>query len=52
MIAHTCHAHACFRKVPPAMLFCGAHWRRLPQPAQAVIWREYRNGQEIDKRPS
>ncbi len=49
---HTCHAHACFRKVEPAKLMCYAHWKKLPKAAQDVIWREYRPGQEIDKRPS
>jgi len=34
------------------MLFCGKHWRMLSKSAQAVIWREYRPGQERDKNPS
>ena len=34
------------------MLFCGKHWRMLSKNAQAVIWKEYRPGQERDKNPS
>ncbi len=51
-MSHTCHAHGCSLAVPPKMLFCRAHWAKLGKPYQAAIWREYRQGQENDKRPS
>jgi hypothetical protein len=34
------------------MLACRKHWHSLPKAIQDAIWREYRTGQEIDKRPS
>lgn len=49
---HTCHASGCEREVPPAMFMCRAHWYSLRAPMRAAIWREYRPGQEVDKRPS
>lgn len=52
MTLHTCHAHECYRKVPPKLLMCPAHWGKLEKRAQAVIWGLYRPGQELDKQPS
>jgi len=49
---HTCHAHGCTKSVPPRMFMCRAHWFSLPRATQASIWREYRAGQEDDKKPS
>lgn len=49
---HTCHAHRCERVVPPRLLMCLAHWRRVPRRLQAGVWAHYRTGQEADKRPS
>jgi len=34
------------------MFTCRVHWFALPKELRDAIWREYRNGQEIDKRPS
>jgi hypothetical protein len=34
------------------MLFCLTHWRALPQKIKDAVWREYRPGQERDKKPS
>jgi hypothetical protein len=34
------------------MFACPTHWRALPKKIQDAIWREYRSGQEKDKRPS
>lgn len=31
---------------------CGSHWRMVSQRNQAAVWKHYRHGQEIDKRPS
>jgi len=31
---------------------CGPHWFTLPAGLRAKVWRTYRPGQEIDKRPS
>lgn len=49
---HTCHALNCGKAVPPKLLMCAKHWRMVPQPMQAEIWRHYRPGQEIDKMPT
>jgi len=49
---HTCHAHGCGTPVPPAMFMCRSHWYALRAPMRAAVWREYRRGQEVDKRPS
>lgn len=34
------------------MFTCKAHWVALPRVIRRAIWREYRKGQEVDKRPS
>jgi len=31
---------------------CLRHWRMVPRDLQRAIWRHYRKGQEIDKRPT
>lgn len=49
---HTCHAHGCTCPVPPRMFTCRTHWKQLPLAYQRLIWLVYREGQEIDKRPS
>lgn len=49
---HECHARGCATKVPPRLLMCGPHWRRVPKELQEAVWKTYRKGQEIDKRPT
>lgn len=49
---HTCHATGCEVNVPPAMLMCKRHWYMVPRPLRDRVWRLYRPGQEIDKRPT
>lgn len=49
---HHCHWPDCTAKVPPAMWGCKRHWYALPLTLRRAIWRTYRPGQEIDKRPS
>lgn len=34
------------------MFACREHWYDLPKKLRDAIWREYRDGQEVDKRPS
>lgn len=51
-MSHLCHAEGCAKNVPPRMLFCAPHWRLVPPPWKAMVWQEYRKGQEVDKRPS
>lgn len=51
-MSHTCHATGCGKPVAPKFLMCGKHWAMVPKPQQAEIWRHYRPGQEVDKRPS
>lgn len=49
---HTCHAKGCDVRVPPKMLMCRRHWYMVPKALRDAIWDTYREGQEIDKRPS
>jgi hypothetical protein len=51
-MVHTCHAHGCEVRVPPKMFMCKRHWFSLRKPMRDAIWREYRPGQEDDKRAS
>lgn len=52
MSAHYCHAAGCGSEVPPKLLMCYRHWRMVPKDIQALVWKHYRPGQEIDKRPT
>lgn len=52
MAEHLCHAEGCEIAVPPKMHMCLKHWRMVPKAVQDLIWKHYRTGQEIDKRPS
>jgi hypothetical protein len=49
---HLCHARGCAKKVPPKLLMCLRHWRLVPPAIRRLVWKHYRPGQEIDKRPS
>jgi hypothetical protein len=51
-MTHMCHAEGCSKAVPPKHLMCGRHWAMVPLSQQREIWRHYRPGQEVDKRPS
>lgn len=49
---HQCHIPGCGVAVPPELLMCPAHWRYVPTPIKALVWKHYRVGQCDDKRPS
>lgn len=49
---HTCHARECKVACPPTYLMCGRHWRMVPATIQREVWKHYREGQCVDKRPS
>lgn len=49
---HRCHAIGCETEVEPKLLMCRPHWKMVPKFLQKEIWRWYRPGQEIDKKPS
>lgn len=51
-MSHTCHARGCTVEVPPEMLMCIDHWRKVPRNLQLAVWKTYRRGQEVDKSPS
>lgn len=51
-MTHTCHWPDCTKPVPPRMWGCREHWFKLPKHLRDAIWKEYRPGQEIDKKPS
>jgi hypothetical protein len=42
----------CEKEVPPKLLMCLTHWRMVPRRLQRLVWKHYRPGQEIDKRPT
>lgn len=52
MTEHVCHAVGCTTPVPPKMHMCLQHWRMVPKAVQDLIWKHYRAGQEVDKRPT
>lgn len=49
---HVCHADGCEVEIAPAFLMCSKHWRMVPKPLQAAVWRYFRPGQEQAKDPS
>lgn len=51
-VSHLCHAIGCSLEVPPKLLMCARHWFMLPENMRQNVWRAYRAGQEVDKRPS
>lgn len=51
-MTHLCHWPDCPIAVPPKMYMCKSHWFKLPKVLRDAIWRHYRPGQEVDKRPS
>jgi hypothetical protein len=50
--SHRCHAIGCEIPVEPKLLMCFRHWKMVPKFLQKEIWRWYRPGQEVDKKPS
>ncbi len=52
MEKHTCHVDNCNVVVPPKMLMCANHWRRVPQKEQLAVYKTYKPGQEVNKNPS
>ncbi len=51
-VHHHCHWPGCTTHVKPALWGCKYHWFLLPEQLRNEIWRTYRPGQEITKRPS
>jgi hypothetical protein len=51
-MSHKCHWPTCDLEVPPKMWGCRGHWFTLPGNLRSLIWRTYREGQEVDKKPS
>ena len=51
-IAHHCHARGCKKVILPGVFMCRPHWEIVPDPLKDEIWRTYRPGQEVDKKPS
>ena len=49
---HHCHAIGCDKPISPRLLMCYAHWRATPLPLRKEVWKQYRRGQEVDKRPT
>lgn len=52
MANHVCHVNRCGARVPPTMLMCADHWRRVPKALRSAVQSSYRRGQCHDKRPS
>lgn len=51
-LRHVCHARGCNTPISPKMAMCRRHWFKVPEALQAQIYELYREGQEIDKKPS
>lgn len=51
-MTHHCHWPGCTVETPPAMWGCRKHWFTLPHSIRSAIWKAYRPGQEVDKKPS
>lgn len=49
---HYCHATGCQTQVKPSLLMCKKHWSLVPDEIQKEVWKHYRKGQEVDKKPS
>ena len=49
---HVCHAEGCDVPIPPKLLMCLTHWRRVPKELQQAVWANYVPGQEIFKNPT
>lgn len=49
---HKCHAEGCDVLVAPKFLMCWPHWKMVPGNIRKALWKEYRQGQEVDKRPT
>ena len=49
---HRCHWVGCEVVVPPRLWGCKKHWFMLPKRIRDKIWKTYRPGQEVDKKPS
>ncbi|AFW96153.1 hypothetical protein ANA_C13491 [Anabaena sp. 90] len=49
---HYCHLPSCCMKVKPQYLMCSSYWKLVPAYLQALVYKNYRQGQEIDKKPS
>lgn len=47
-----CHALGCQKEIKPSVLMCSNHWRKVPDDIKDDIWKYYRRGQEIDRKPS
>ncbi len=45
-------AKGCNRAIAAKFLMCGRHWVMVPPELQTAVYREYRPGQEIDKKPT
>jgi hypothetical protein len=51
-MSHTCHADGCKVAVSPKLFMCASHWAMVPHPLQREVWKHYRPGQEVDKKPT
>ena len=51
-LGHHCHARGCTKEIPPEMLMCFAHWKKVPRVIQRAVWASYRRGQCDDRKPS
>lgn len=52
MTGHVCHALRCAEEVPPRLLMCRRHWRKVPRRLQRALQAAYVPGQEARKDPS
>lgn len=51
-MTHSCHNPNCGKPLPARLVSHKSSWFALPKLLRDAIWRHYRKGQEVDKRPS
>jgi hypothetical protein len=44
MATHQCPIDGCDVQVPPHLLMCRSHWRRVPKELQRRVYDTYANG--------
>jgi hypothetical protein len=51
-LIHKCHYPQCEITVDPSLHMCQAHWFSIPVELRENLISAYRDGQELDERPS
>ena len=49
---HLCHAHDCNVEIPPRLLMCLGHWRKVPHSLQEKVYAYFRSGKRSGRHPT